>query len=98
MSYSVIAKEQIPFCFLSKEDVLENDHQRKRRKDQLQKAAHHNRLFHTRAKIIFDTIDETKEVNANIWEVTDNHVMLKGGINIPVNCVREVILESERRT
>ena len=95
MSHSPIAKDQIPFQLMSKEEVLENTLEQKRRKDQLQKAVQHNRLFYTKARIVFDTTEETKEVSANIWEVTDNHVMLKGGINIPVCCIREVVLESE---
>ena len=95
MRYPAIAKEQIPFCTLCKQEVLESDPDRKRRKDQLQKAVQHNMLFYTKARIVFDTIEETMEVNANIWEVTDNNVILKGGINIPVYCIREVVLESE---
>jgi len=94
MSRSAISKDQIPFELLRKEDVLESIADKKKRRDQLMKAAQHNRLFYAKARIIFDTVDETKEVNANIWEVTDNHVVLKGGITIPVCCIREVFIES----
>ena len=95
MSHPAILKEQIPFELLNKVEVLEHLEDQKKRKDQLLKAAHHNRLFYTKAKIIFDTATDTKQVRANIWEVTDNYVLLKGGINIPVCCIREVELESE---
>jgi hypothetical protein len=95
MSHSQIAKDQIPDQLLGKSEVLANPDEQKKRRDQLLKAVQHNRLFYTKARIVFDTAEETKEVSANIWEVTDNHVMLKGGINLPVYCIREVVLESE---
>lgn len=97
MSNYSITKEQIPFELMSKEEVLENPDAQKHRKNQLQKAANHNRLFYSKAKIVFQTMEGNKEVFANIWEVTDNHVMLKGGINIPVRCIHEVIVESGNR-
>ena len=95
MSNQSIPKEQIPFLLWSKDEVLHNPDQQKSRKDQLQKAQQHNRMFYSKAKIVFESTEGIKEVSANIWEVTDNHVMLKGGINIPVKSILEVLLESE---
>jgi hypothetical protein len=75
--------------------VLDEPAAKESRKNKLQKAAKQNKLFYSKAKIVFDTTEGTKEVFANIWEVTDNNVLLKGGINIPVCCIRDVLLENE---
>ncbi len=93
MSNPAISKEQIPFQLMSKNEVLQDAAEQKERKGQLQKAYEHNRLFYSKATIIFQTTEGCKEVFANIWEVTDNHVILKGGINIPVNCIHRVLVD-----
>ena len=95
MNYPAIAKEQIPLQSFRHDEVLEGNAAKKKRQDQLLKAVDQNRLFYTKARIVFDTTDQTEEVKANIWEVTDNHVVLNGGISMPVCCIREVYLEGE---
>ncbi len=96
MSYPAISKEQIPFQLISNDEVLKNAAQQKNRREQLQKAFMQNRLFYSKATIVFQTLGGRKEVSANIWEVTDNHVMLKGGINIPVQCIYDVVIEENQ--
>jgi len=95
MQIQAIAKEQIPFELLRHAEVLDTAGAQLVRKHQLQKAVHHNRLFYSKARIVFETIEGRKEVSSNIWEITDNNVMLKGGISIPVCCILEVVQESE---
>lgn len=95
MSYPVISREKIPYEFLKKNEVLTEPGERKVRGEKLQKALQHNRLFYSRATIVFDTMEGTRKVDANIWEVTDNNVLLKGGVTIPVCCIRDVMMESE---
>ena len=94
MSYQAISREKIPFEFLKKDEVLAEAGERKVRREKLQKALQHNRLFYSKATIVFDTMEGTRSVDANIWEVTDNNVLLKGGVTIPVCCIRDVIMES----
>ncbi|MCY7408788.1 MAG: hypothetical protein LH473_00815 [Chitinophagales bacterium] len=94
MTYPAITKEQIPYQLLIHNEVLTEAEEKQLRKNKLLKAVQQNKLFYSKAKIVFDTAEGTKEVLANIWEVTDNNVMLKGGINIPVCCIRDVFLEN----
>jgi hypothetical protein len=88
-----ISQEQIPYQLLSNIEVLESDADQKKRKDQLLKAYQHNRINYSKAIIVFETKDGCREVLASIWEVTDNYVLLKGGINIPIPCIHKVVIE-----
>jgi hypothetical protein len=95
MSTPLITTEQIPLQLLSTKEVLDGLFAQKKRKHQLQKAAQLNRLFYCKVKIVFETADGKKEVTAHIIKVTDSHVMLKGGINIPVCCICEVFRDND---
>ena len=95
MSTPSIKKEQIPFQLLSTKEVLAGSFEQKKRKHQLQKAAQLNRLFYCKVKIVFETSEGRKEVNAHILKVTDGHVILKGGISIPVCCICDVFRDNE---
>jgi len=59
MTYPAILKEQIPSLSLCQEEVLDSDSAKKMRQDQLLKAVEQNHLFYTKARIVFDTTEET---------------------------------------
>ncbi|MCS6990755.1 MAG: hypothetical protein NZL95_02730 [Chitinophagales bacterium] len=86
----IISAEQIPYQLLRHEDVLTNPEERQRRIAKLREAARRNRMFYSKAIICFETLEGPKQVCANIWEVTDTYLILKGGINLPIACVRDV--------
>ncbi|MCS6916300.1 MAG: hypothetical protein RMK52_00365 [Chitinophagales bacterium] len=86
----VISADQIPQELLCKEDVFADQALRRKRIQQLQQAARRNRMFYSKAIICFETLSGPKQVCAHIWEVTDTYLILKGGINLPIACVREV--------
>lgn len=86
----LISAEQIPHELLCKDDVLTDQQLRRQRIQQLQQAARRNRMFYSKALICFETVEGPKRVHAHIWEVTDAYLVLKGGINLPISCVREV--------
>jgi len=95
MNYPAITRDKIPFEVLKDEEVLTEKEARRSRQTKLLRAAQHNRIFYSKATIVFETWDGPKEVSANIWEVTDKNVLLKGGVNIPVCCIRDVVIESD---
>lgn len=95
MSTPLITKEQIPFQVLSTKEVLAGSLAQTKRKHQLHKAAQLNRLFYCKVKIVFETSEGKKEVNAHILKITDGQVILKGGISIPVCCICDVFRDSE---
>ncbi len=95
MSTPLITKEKIPFQLLSTKEVLAGISAQKKREQQLQKAAQLNRLFYCKVKVVFETAEGKKEVSAHIVKVTDGHVILKGGISIPVSCICDVFRDNE---
>ena len=96
MPNPLIAKEQIPLELFKAGDVLHRNEQKEERKVQLQKAFELNRSSYSKARIVFETIIETLEVIDHVWELTDTNVLLKGGITIPISCIREVTVVGTR--
>ena len=96
MPHSLVAKEQIPLELFKAGDVLRNKEQVEERRLQLQRAFELNRSSYSKAIIVFDTLIETLEVIDHVWEITDTNVLLKGGVTIPISCIREVTMLSTR--
>ena len=90
MPYTIVAKEQIPDQLFKAQDVLQNPEAQKMRMMQLHRAFELNRKGYSKARIVFETIIETLEVIDHVWEITDVNVLLKGGITLPIACIREV--------
>lgn len=87
-----IAREIIPNLRCINSEVLECAEAYLQRKLSLQRAAQMSHTFYTKAKITFVTEEGIKEVITTIWAATDKNIILKGGISIPVCCIKEVIL------
>ncbi|MBS1656516.1 MAG: hypothetical protein K1X63_11930 [Chitinophagales bacterium] len=96
MAHPIILKEQIAAELLSNEEVLQSAEARHARKNKLLQAVESNRLYYSKAKIVFETTKETLEVIDHIWAVTDNHVLLRGGITLPISCIKEVEIQASR--
>lgn len=58
--------------------------------DQLKKAMVLGNNFKCKCKIVFNTSDGAKIVETTVWSVSENHVLLKGDIVIPLNAVIKV--------
>ena len=46
----------------------------------------------TKMRIIFEDNEGVKEVRTTIWAVGDKNIVLKKGVTIPINRLRDVIL------
>ena len=80
---AIIAKEQIPEhrivpAFVDRSSFWLN---------QLQYSCRLGNEFKGKTVITFETTKGPKAVETTVWSVTDNHVTLKGGLNIPLNSV-----------
>ncbi len=87
-----ISREIIPNLKCVNSEVLNCPDAFMQRKLSLQRAAQMSHTFYTKAKIVFVTEEGIKEVITTIWAATDNNIILKGGISIPVCCIKEVVL------
>ena len=49
--------------------------------------------FHNNVRIIFNTEDGIRETISRVWATTDRHVVLKGGMFIPIKAILDVVAE-----
>lgn len=85
-----INKEAIPQMEFPSSEVLSSEFEKEMRNENLFKAMIMGNTYKKKVKIIFDTIDGTKVVKTTIWASTENDILLKNGINIPINSIREI--------
>lgn len=80
-----IAKEDIHHVQFSKQDVLINKSQQKKRSEQLTRAAKLGNLLHNKVSIFFmDKNNRLMRVNTTVWAVTKKFVVLKNATTIPL--------------
>jgi hypothetical protein len=90
MTPEMIEKEHIPQYAPVNQDVLSGEDSRKTRMQQLMRFLKGGNAFQVKAKIVFQTLQGLKAVNTTIWNVSETHVALKGGLTIPVHSILEV--------
>lgn len=86
----LVPKEAISRYKFVINDVLQNPEERKLRQAQLEKAMILGNGYKGKVRIIFETQEGTKAVETTVWQTGQDNIMLKGGINIPIRCIREV--------
>ena len=85
-NFETIEKELIDFLQFPKTDVLDGDgYEKIRRNSDLIRALTLGNLEHSKIKIFFEDNVSRKVVETTVWGVTDNRVILKQGIGIPIN-------------
>jgi len=85
-----INKEKIPSLKCISSEVLNCTEDFLNRRLMLQRATQLSHTFYTKIKITFETTEGVKEVFTTIWAVTEKNIILKGGVALPVCCIREV--------
>lgn len=89
--YQIIDKELITSLSFPNTEVLEDIADVKQRKEDLDRALSLGNLEHLKIKIYFEDDISFKMVETTIWGVTDNRVILKQGVVIPVNRIHKLI-------
>ncbi|UGS24609.1 hypothetical protein [Flavobacterium channae] len=90
-TFELIEKESITALNFPKEDVLEEKEDILDRKNDLERALALGNLEHLKIKIYFEDDSSKKLVETTIWGVTDNRVILKQGVVIPVNRIHKIV-------
>ena len=91
--YTPINKENIPGLKFPKEDVLNDGYSRLLRRYHLDRAMLVGNTHKGKVRIVFHTEDgTTHQVETTVWASSEDHVVLKGGITLPVISVEEVEL------
>lgn len=89
--YQIIDKELITSLSFPNTEVLEDIDQVKQRREDLDRALSLGNLEHLKIKIYFEDDSSHKMVETTIWGVTDNRVILKQGVVIPVIRIHKII-------
>jgi hypothetical protein len=84
-NFEIIEKESIEALHFPEADVLEEKEDIQRRNSELKRALSLGNLERTKIKIFFEDDQSKKVVETTIWGVTDERIILKQGVVIPIN-------------
>ncbi|PKH68409.1 hypothetical protein CXF59_03500 [Flavobacterium sp. ALD4] len=85
IDFEIIEKEKIGTLKFPHSEVLEDVSAIKERKNELQRALALGNLEHSKIQIYFEDDKSKKMVETTVWAVTDQSVVLKKGVGIPIN-------------
>lgn len=88
----LIQKEEISKYHFVHKEVLDTPEERRVRFANLSKAMILGNAHKSKVKIVFETEEGSKAVETTIWSTDENEITLKGGINIPMQSIREVFI------
>ena len=91
MEFQLIDKEIITSLNFPKEDVLEDKEDIAERRNNLDRALSLGNLEHVKIKIYFEDDISKKMVETTIWGVTEERVILKQGVVIPVKRIHKIV-------
>ena len=86
----VIAKEDIPKYHMASGDVLTSSDEKLHRKRDIDRAMLLGNNEHQKVKIMFETTEGPMMVETTVWEVTQNYLILKSNVAVPIRCVRKI--------
>lgn len=84
-NFQTIEKEHIGSLKFPNTEVLQDKDARLQRNIELFRAQSLGNLEHSKIKIFFEDDESPKMVETTVWAVTDNRVVLKQGLGIPIN-------------
>jgi len=89
--FETIEKEAIADLHFPRKDVLEEREDIARRRQELDRALSLGNLEHSKIKIYFEDDASKKMVETTIWGVTEERVILKQGVVIPIQRIYKSI-------
>lgn len=92
IDFEIIEKEKIETLKFPHSEVLEDDSAIKERKNALERALSLGNLEHSKIQIYFEDGLSKKMVETTVWAVTDESVVLKKGVGIPINRILKIEL------
>lgn len=91
-NFEIIDKEKISSLTFPSGDVLEDDKEAiKQRKEELDRALTLGNLEHLKIKIYFEDDTSKKMVDTTIWGLTEERIILKQGVVIPIKRIYKTI-------
>lgn len=87
-----VPKEIINHLKFPSIDVLFSQEERDKRKRDLMRALALGNLEHHKVITYFEDREGLKAVNTTYWGVSENNVILKYGMIIPIHCIKKVVI------
>jgi len=88
--FETIEKEAIETLKFPSNEVLEDDVAISQRENELERALSLGNLEHSKIKIFFEDDSSQKVVETTVWALTDESVVLKKGVGIPINRILKI--------
>lgn len=87
----LVEKEAVASLHFPQLEVLTDLDEIQRRRTALERATSLGNLERGKASIIFEDDQGVKKVETTIWATTENSIILKQGVTIPINRILRVI-------
>ena len=88
----LIAKENLDDYHFLNHEVLETETEIEMRRKLLEEAMLLGNSEKQKVKLILETTEGLIMVETTVWETSDTHIELKRAQDIPICCIREVII------
>ena len=92
MAVPRVNKEDLVNYHFINHEVLESEREIYLRRQLLDEAMILGNGEKHKVKIVIETTVGPIMVETTVWETTDSHVELKSGLDIPIYCIRDVII------
>jgi len=86
----IIRKEELSSYEIAKGDALSNPADRIMRINDLDRAMKLGNNEHQKVKIVFESTEGTMAVETTVWEVTQNYVILKSNMALPIRSIHRI--------
>lgn len=90
INYEIIEKENIETLKFPHNEVLNDETAISQRKNELERALSLGNLEHSKIQIYFQDDLSQKMVETTVWALTDESVVLKKGVGIPINRILKI--------
>ncbi|NRS88870.1 hypothetical protein HNQ02_001788 [Flavobacterium sp. 7E] len=90
INFESIEKENIETLKFPHTEVLKDDNAINQRRTELERAMSLGNLEHSKIQIYFEDDFSKKMVETTVWAVTDESVVLKKGVGIPINRILKI--------
>lgn len=87
-----VEKDQIQGLKFSTNEVLTNNDELLSREQDLLRAMKLGNTLKQKVKIFFKDQKSNKHIETTVWHANSNHIVLKGGITIPVKSIYKVVI------
>jgi hypothetical protein len=88
--FELVEKEGVAKFQFPADEVLKSETERKLRKMELDRAISLGNLEHHKVKIYFEDDKKKKVVHTTIWAVTEDSIVLKQNVVIPINRIHKL--------